>query len=536
MSNVKCKITNDKYSEGIIMPSADLILKNARVITISPDRPIAGMVAIAGGNILMVGDKADISAITGKHTKVVDCQGKTVLPGFNDAHCHIFSMATSLNSIDVSPWAVKSIVEMKDLLHKRAQKLPPGKWISATGYSEYHLAEKRHPNRWDLDEAAPNNPVVVSHRSLHTSVLNSLALSLAKITIETPEPPGKVFERDVRAGELNGVLHEMLGYIRASVMPSLTEAEQIQILVDTSRHYLANGITSVQDVSISNIPARWTLLKRMQDESKFAVRASLTASLESFSDFIKAGFTPDYGDERIRFGGLKIILNEATGKMFPNQGDLNKYVLVAHKMGYRVHIHAVTAEMVESAIIAYEYAQSRHPNSVLRHRIEHCSECPPELLARLKKLRTIVVSQPLFLYYSGDRYLATLPAEIQPWLYRFKAFWDNGLITAASSDSPVVPDNPLIGLYSAITRKTQTNQEVNPAECVNAQQALQMYTINAAYASGEENIKGSLEIGKLADIVVLSDNPLAVPPERIKDISVEMTIIGGKVVWERGSN
>jgi predicted amidohydrolase YtcJ len=516
------------------MHIADLILKNAHVITMSPERPAAEMVAVTGDNILMVGDKADVSTLAGKQTRVIDCEGKTVIPGFNDAHCHIFSLATSLISIDVSPWAVKSIAEIQTLIRKRADRLPPGQWIIATGYNEFYLAEKRHPNRWDLDEASPNNPVVVSHRSLHSCVLNSLALSLGGFTKETPEPPGKVFERDTETGELNGILYEMLGYIRASVIPLLSEEEQAQSLTRASEHYVANGITSVQDVSISNIPARWKLLSKLQNEGKFTVRASLTAGVESLNDFINAGFTPGYGDNRLRFSGLKIILNEATGSMYPPQGELNQQVLDAHKAGYRVMIHAVTKEMVEFAVTAFEYLQSRQPNSKLRHRIEHCSECPPELLERLKRLGAVIVSQPLFLYYSGDCYLSVIPPEIHPWLYRFKAFWDSGLVVAASSDSPVVPDNPLIGLYSAVTRKTQNQQQINPAECISAAQALAMYTINAAYASGEENIKGALTPGKLADMAVLSDNPLTVPPEQIKDIKVEMTIIGGKVMWERG--
>ncbi|MBN1366779.1 MAG: amidohydrolase [Dehalococcoidales bacterium] len=514
------------------MLSADLILKNAIVITMSPERPQAEMVAIAGDKILAVGDKNETSILTGKNTRMIDCGGKTLVPGFNDAHCHIFSMAISLSSIDVSPWSVKSIGDIKELIRTRVREIPPGKWISATGYNEYNLADKRHPNRWDIDEAAPDNPVVVSHRSLHSCILNSRALSLANLTKESIEPPGKVFERDPKTGELSGVLYEMLGYIRASVLPPLSETEQDQSLTDTSRHYLANGITSVQDESISNIPARWNLLKRLQNEGKFALRASMTAGTDSFNDFIKGGY-PRSGDKNLRFGGLKIILNQATGKLFPSQEDLNTYVLGANKKGYRVSIHAVTAEMVEAAIIAYEYAREHNPENTMRNRIEHCSECPPELMARLRKLGIIIVSQPLFLYYSGDRYLETLAPETQPWLYRFKTFIDSGLITAASSDSPVVPDNPLIGMYAAVTRKTKAGRKVNSKECINAQQALQMYTINAAFASGEEYVKGSLTPGKLADMVVLSDNPLTVSPEKIKDIKVEMTIVGGKLVCEK---
>ncbi len=515
------------------MTGADLIFKNANVITLIPDHPKAEAVATSGDKILAVGKNDDITGLSIRNTKIIDCAGKTVIPGFNDAHCHIFSLATSLMSIDLSPWSVKNIGDIKELIRKRALTLPPGKWISGTGYSEYHLEEKRHPNRWDLDEVAPDHPVMITHRSLHTCVLNSKALEAAKIDYETPEPPGKVFERDRNARKLNGILHEMIGYIRANVIPSLTESGQIKSLIDTSNHYVSYGITSVQDVSISNIPARWVLLKKMCNEDTFQVRASITAGLESLDDFIKSGITTYNGDLRLRFGGLKIILNQATGKLFPAQDDLNRYVSEAHTKGIRVCIHAVSGEMIESAAIAFEYAQNKYPDIKLRHRIEHCSECSPELLAYLKRLGIIIVSQPLFLYYSGDRYLSALPRETQPWLYRFKALWDSGLTVAASSDSPVVPDNPLIGIYAAVTRKTQTGGLVNQNEAVKPRQALKIYTVNAAFAAGEEDIKGSLAPGKLADIVVLSDNPLTVPKEQIKDIKAEMTIIGGKIVWQR---
>jgi len=186
---------------------------------------------------------------------------------------------------------------------------------------------------------------------------------------------------------------------------------------------------------------------------------------------------------------------------------------------------------VEAAIAALEYIGSKSPLAGRRHRLEHCSECPPELLERLRKLEAMVVTQPPFLYYSGERYLATLPPDRQRWLYRIKSLLDGGLVVAASSDSPVAQDNPLVGIYAAVTRRAESGQQLLPEEAVSAQQALAMYTINAAYASFEENIKGSIAEGKLADMVVLSADPITSPPEQIKDIRVEMTIIDGKVVW-----
>ncbi len=229
------------------------------------------------------------------------------------------------------------------------------------------------------------------------------------------------------------------------------------------------------------------------------------------------------------------MVGEATGRLEPTQLELNQQAAIAHRAGFQLAIHAIEQSTVEAAITALEYAHSQQPGAELRHRIEHCSECPPELLERIKELGVMIVTQPPFIYYSGERYLATVPARQFRWLYRFKSFIDSGLTVAASSDCPVVPANPLVGIYAAVTRRAETGQEILPEQSISVRQALAMYTINAAYASFEEDLKGSITPGKLADVVVLSDNPTTVPPEAIKDIKVEMTIIDGKIVWEAAS-
>ncbi|MEE8619280.1 MAG: amidohydrolase family protein, partial [Dehalococcoidales bacterium] len=212
--------------------------------------------------------------------------------------------------------------------------------------------------------------------------------------------------------------------------------------------------------------------------------------------------------------------------------ELNRQARSAHQAGFQLAIHAVEQSTVKAAITALEYVHSQLPQTGRRYRIEHCSQCPPELLKRLSRLQTVVVTQPPFLYYSGERYLATLSASQLQWLYRIKSFLDNGLIVAGSSDCPVVPDNPLVGIYAAVTRQAESGQQLSPRERISTSKALTMYTVGAAYASFEEDTKGSITQGKLADMVILNSDPIKSPPERIKDIQVEMTIIGGKVVWE----
>jgi len=514
------------------MPTADIILKNANVITVETGQPVAELVAIKDDKVRLVAGSDELEQVRGVKTRVIDCRGKTVVPGFNDAHCHIFSFIRKLVSLDLSPSSVSSISDIKAVVRRQTQNTPPGEWVTGTDYNEFYLAEKRHPNRRDIDEVAPHHPVVLAHRSLHACVLNSLALSMAGITRETPEPPGGLIDRDLNTGEPGGLLFEMLGYIREKVLPPLPEKEVRKGINLASQHYLSLGITSLQDATVVNDFSRWQTLRRLKEAGELKSRVSMMFGAEALPGFQEQGMKFGSGDSQLRLGAVKIMLSEATGEQQPPQLELNRMVLDTHRAGFQVAIHAVERMSVEAAISALEYVGSQSPQAGTRHRIEHCSQCPPRLLERLRRLGAVVVTQPPFLYYSGERYLATLSVTQLRWLYRIGSFHRSGLVVAGSSDCPVVPANPLVGIYAAVTRRDESGQRLLPREAISASQALAMYTTNAAYAAFEEGIKGSLAAGKLADMVVLSNDPTKVPPERIKDIRVEMTIIGGKVVWE----
>jgi len=512
--------------------TADLVLKNANVITIDPAQPTAELVAIKGDKILLVAGKEGLESVKGAKTKIIDCQGKTVVPGFNDAHCHIFSFVRKLLGIDLSPLSVGSINDIKAAIRRQAQNTPPGRWLTGTDFNEFYLAEKRWPTRWDIDEVTAQHPVVLTHRSLHACVLNSLALSLAGITRETPEPPGGLIDRDLNTGEPSGLLFEMLGYIREKVMPSLSEEELITGVALANKHYLSQGITSLQEATVVNDYSQWQRFHQFKSMGKLESRVSMMLGTEAIDQFQQAGLASGSGSSQLRLGGVKIVPNETTGQLYPPQPELNRQVVNAHRAGFQLAIHAIEPSTVDAAVTALEYAQSQLPQTGRRHRIEHCAECPPRLLKRLGKLRAVVVTQPPFLYYSGERYLAEIPPSRLRWLYPIKSLINSGLIVAGSSDSPVVPNNPLVGIYAAVTRQAESGQQLPLQERISANQALAMYTINAACASFEDDVKGSITQGKLADIVVLSNDPIRAAPEQIKDIKVEMTIIGGKVVWE----
>jgi hypothetical protein len=256
--------------------------------------------------------------------------------------------------------------------------------------------------------------------------------------------------------------------------------------------------------------------------------------VEALPQLIEQGMYLGYGDDQIRLGCIKITVTQTTGVLHPPQEELNQQVLEAQRACFPVAIHAIEESSLEAAINAVEYGQTRSKKGWQRSRIEHASECPPRLLSRLKMVCPTIVSQPPFIYYSGERYLREVSLEQRPWLYRFRSFCNNGLCLAASSDSPVVPNNPLVGIYAAVSRRAESGDLVGAEERLSVEQALTTYTLNGAFANGEEKVKGSISAGKLADLVVLSADPFAVPVEAIKDIVVEMTILDGRVVWQQG--
>jgi hypothetical protein len=510
---------------------ADLILYNASVFTLDPGRPRAELVAVKGGRIIRVGHNDKLRDLEGQKTQGIDCHGKTLIPGLNDAHCHILAFASSLLSVDCSPSAVSSIADIKAQIRKQARKVPQGSWIRATGYNEFYLAENRHPNRYDLDQAAPHHPVKLVHRSRHACVLNSVALSLIGISKESPEPPGGMIGRDLDSGEPNGLLFEMNSYIDKKIPPLSREEFEKGVRL-ANKECLSHGITSLQDATAHNGLGEWHTLQGLRERGLLVPRLSLMMGIESLEELESEGFSPRYGNDGVRLGALKIVLSEARGSLHPCQDELEERALQAHRAGYQLALHAVEEGTLEAAAGALERALERIPRRNHRHRIEHCSICPPPMLKRLKDVHALVVTQPSFIYYSGERYLKTVPEGQRRWLYRIGSFLKNGLMPAAGSDSPVVPINPLFGIYAAVTRRTESGEALLPQEQVSPTDALRMYTHAAAYASFDEGVKGSIKVGKLADFALLSADPTQISPEEIMEVRVEMTIVDGRIAWQ----
>ena len=509
----------------------DLILFNANLITLDPDLENGQLVAMGDGKIQAVAGDAALKDLKHSDTQVIDCCGKTVMPGFCDVHLHLQALAAKSMTLDVSAQAdVVSISDLQDRLAKYSKELASGTWIRASGYHEVDLAEGRHPTRWDLDTAAPKHPVKLTHQSRHAHVLNSLALDRVGISIHTPDPPGGLIDRSTATGEPTGLLFEMNDFLSEHIEP-LGEREFNRGLALANQELLSRGITSIQEASSQNGIKQWMSLCAWKEKDKFLPRVNMMLGLSGFKSQEQNDFPRIRNQEQLRLSGIKIILDETTGRLHPPQMELNRLVLEIHQAGLQVAIHAIEEKAVESACIAIEHSLKQVPRPDHRHRIEHCSVCSPALAKRLAASGIMVVTQPAFIYHNGDRYLATVSNSEIPYLYPIATLIKNGVSVAGSSDSPIVPPNPLKAIYAAVSRKTKTGKTVSLNEQIDAMTALRMYTTEAARATFDEANRGSITPGKLADLVVLNGDPAKLSPAELKDIEVQMTIINGKIVW-----
>jgi predicted amidohydrolase YtcJ len=500
------------------------IFHNADVITMDAARPRAQAVAVEDGRIVALGSDADILPLK-SGARLVDCHGGALLPGFIDAHIHLLSYAASLISVDCSPDAVSSICDIQDALGRRAARTPAGSWIRATGYDETALAERRHPTRWDLDAAVPGHPVRLIHRTGHASVLNSPALALAGIGIATAEPAGGYMERDLTTGEPTGLLVEMNALLDAAV-PSIDEAEMVRAVRRASDHLLSEGVTALQDATAVNGPDEWQTFRRIISQGHLGQSVTLMEGYASLGKLPRQAL-----GGRLRRGPVKITVSELGDEISPDERELPTTVRQAHRRRRQVAIHAIEERAVRAAVDAIEEALLARPRSDHRHRIEHCGVCPPALAQRMGVMGIAVVSQPSFLYHSGERYLAQVPREDLPHLYPFGDLLRAGVRLAAGSDAPVALPRPLLSIQTVVTRAGRLGAVLSPQQSLTVEQALLMHTRDAAWSAFQEDERGSIGPGRRADFVLLSNDPTSLPPDEISDLDVEMTVVGGEILW-----
>jgi hypothetical protein len=514
----------------------NLILINANIITLDPFCPRATWVAIENDKIVATGYGKDWERLRDKNTGILDCSGKTVIPGLIDAHLHLVSYAKSFLTSDLSPDKnVHSISDIQSAIKNCSRSRPPGQWIFGRGYNEFYLAEKRHPNRWDLDQVVPDHPVRLTHRSGHAHVLNSIALKLVGITRESGDPEGGMIERDLKTGAPSGLLYEM-GDFLVDRIPPLAPAALEKGLQSANQELISMGVTSIQDASSRNDAEQWDLLKSWKESAILHPRVNLMVGMYAFKKNNTQYHLNGLNQNQLRLGAVKIILDDTTGRLHPSQSELNEMVVEVHHAGQQIAIHALEEKTVKAACEAIQFALEKFPVKDHRHRIEHCSVCPPDLARKVASLGISVVTQPAFIYFHGERYLNTVSDEQLKHLYPIRTLFDHGIHVAASSDGPIVPPDPLIGIHAAMHRLSATGEIVGGREKIQFTAALQMYTLNAARATFEETIKGTITPGKLADLVVLNADPIQLAADEFRNLQVDKTIIGGKVVWERKHN
>jgi predicted amidohydrolase YtcJ len=503
---------------------ATVLLRNAALLTMDPARPRAQAVLVRGDRIGWVGTDADVPA--GSVDRVIDCGGATLIPGLNDAHIHLLAYASSLSDLDTSRGRAGSIGDIQALIRDRVGATPRGRWVRGRGYDDAYLAEGRHPTRWDLDAAAPEHPVRLDHRSGHALVLNSRGLELAGISPDTPDPPEGVIVRD-ESGQPTGLLLEMAGYVSSRVREHSDPGELRKSVEEACRNLLKWGVTSLQDASPENDPERWDMLKGMQADRVARQRLTVMPGLRHLRSFVGRGLSYGAGGPGCHVGHAKLMVAMTTGAIYPSEEEIRSLVAEAHGLGFPVAVHAVEEEAITAVLRALGRGDAGFSD-----RVEHCSEATPGVQALLKESGVTVVTQPGFIYESGERYAAQVSADILPWLYPLRSLRDMGLSLAAGSDAPVAQPDPWRGIYAATTRRDASGLALHPEQRLSLEEALHLYTAGAASASGEGGVTGMVRPGMVADLALLDRDVTLVESDGLLNCGVSLTMIGGEVVWE----
>jgi len=542
----------------------DTVFVNGRLITVDEANPRARAMAVKGEWIVAVGDDEEIRALIGPETKEVDLGGLVVVPGFNDAHNHMLSFGLGLQHLDLKRPGLRRVADIVALVAERVRERPAGAWVVGRGYDDNKLKGHRHPTRWELDAVSPDHPVLLGHTSGHMVVVNSLALRKAGIDGSSPDPPGGRIVRDA-TGEPTGLLQETAqGLVNRLLLP-LSVEEVVDGLGAASRRYLSEGITSAQEAGIGGTsPLELAGYQEAVRRGELEVRVNLMIGVHNLYETqgkegeqarlgLDMGLHSGFGDHRLRIGPVKIFADGSligrTAALFEgyetepdNTGfyatppeELREHIIRAHESGWQVAVHAIGDHAVSFVLDCYEETLTRDPRVDHRHRIEHCGVLNNTLIDRIAKLGVIPVPQQRFIYELGDGFIANLGRERVRLAYPQRTFIDRGILFPGSSDRPVVDGAPLLGIHDAVNQLTAEGQPYVPEERITAEEALRAYTLHSAYCSFEEDIKGSVEPGKLADFTVLDRDLTKVPSVELSDIQVVATAVGGKFRFGQGN-
>ncbi len=528
------------------LEKADLILYNADIITVNPNQPSAEAIAISGDKIIGVGSNEDIMNLSSAYTKKINIGGKIITPGFIDAHSHPSGAGRShLRNVDCD---LRSIEEIKNAIFERSKKTPKGEWISGFKYDDTKTKEKRYINNIDLDEVSPDHPVIIFHRGGHTAYVNSLALKIAGIDEKTPDPKGGNIERDLETGNLNGRLLETATYLVEKFIPNQFTRSDYQAGVKLISEMLSkSGITSVTDAGTS--------VKSLQsfedsyNSGELKTRVYCMIRGYAFDEVNDSGKKTGFGDEWVKIGALKLVcdgsISERTARLsepyigrpdyygiiINNEDEIFDQAIKAHLNDWQIAVHANGDVGIDITLKVFERLQKEKKRIDPRFRIEHCTIINKSLVQRIKELEVIPNPFSTYVYFHGEK-MKEYGKERLENMFAVRSFLDAGIPVTQTSDYPPGPFEPMMAIQSSVTRTDYTGEVWGPSQKISVEEAIKVATINGAYASYEENIKGSIEIGKLADLTILGQDPRETDPMRIIDIPVERTMVGGKWVYE----
>ena len=534
---------------------ADLVVINAKIITVDDLKPIAEAFAIKGDKFIAVGDSGDIKKYIGEKTKVINAHGKVITPGFVDAHLHVnpvYPEDHRLGNIDLTPPRISTMDDLIEILKKKAAITPKGLWVIGSRYYDTKLGH--HPTKEDLDKVSTEHPVMISHSSGHISAVNSYALKMAKIDKNTPNPPGGSFDRD-KNGEPNGVCRESAGGIVRKAGPKRPEADEKEELVGfllCFKNFAAKGITSIGDAGME--PAKIKLYEKAYYAGQ-PVRVNAMISERYLNEAKTLKIDSGIPETNLRAKTIKVfhgnslsgrtcwlskpyeMINPETGKKdfygIPparSQQQLDSLMGAIQQAGFQIATHSNGDREIPMVLLAYERALAKYPNENHRNRIEHCSVVTDSILNVIKKDGVVMVTHS-YEYEHGDKEEEYGDYRWN-WMHPTASALKMGIHVAGHSDYSVSAANPMLRIQSMVTRKGSNGKVYGEAQKVSVEDAIKVWTLGSAYASFEEKIKGSIEKGKLADFVILSDDPRKVNPDSIMNIKVLKTVIGGKVAFE----
>jgi predicted amidohydrolase YtcJ len=531
--------------------AADLIIRNAKVWTVDKDHPTAQAVAVLGDRIVAVGSNEHVEAWRGSRTRTVDASGKLLLPGFNDSHVHFVDGGLSLDSVQLND--ASSAAEFARRIAEQAAKTPKGEWVTSGDWDETKWTPAAMPTKELIDPLTPDTPVFVSRYDGHMALANSVTLRLAGITAQTPDPPGGVIVHDAQGNPTGALKDAAMDYVY-KIAPPLSHNARLRAVKRALAHAASLGVTSVQHMNPEY--ADIALYSELLERGELTTRIYAAPLIPGVDDQVKIGVRHAFGSPLLRIGALKAYADGSLGSStayffepFSNQPDnrgllademhpislMRDRMMKADDAGLQICTHAIGDQGISIILDLYSEVVKAHGESDRRFRIEHAQHMAAKDFDRFAQLHVIASMQPYHAIDDGRWAEERIGRDRASRTYAFRTFLNHGVRLAFGTDWNVAPLNPMLGLYAAVTRATLDGRNPGgwfPEQKLTIGEAVEAYTMGSAYAEFQEKEKGSITPGKLADMVLLSDDIFTIDPVTIRDVKIMTTWMGGKTVWD----